>query len=299
MHMLVVIAFGCMLHACTQYPATPVDPPATPTPDPLPTPTMTASVTASNPLTAPPTASLTPEPTPSPTATWSIAGPGKIEMPILLYHRILPGQAATRYAVDAEIFRAQMALLREENFQTILVSQLSEAILYGTPLPPKPIVISFDDGNLDNYEIAFPIMLEYGYVGTVYIVANRLGSEGFLSVDQLLALHAAGWEIGSHSMSHADLSVLSDSQLRQEILGSRKLLESSLDLPIHSFAYPYGTMLPAVAIKVSHFGYTSAVGLGIGVQHHAGTIFYLDRLEIRGTMSMNDFRALINHGGNP
>ncbi len=261
---------------------------------------ITAHYTTSSPtppatLTALPTLTLTP----CPTATWTIIGPGVVRAPILLYHHVLPDPTSTSYAIDARLFKDQMDFLYQHGYHTITLAQLREAIMHGNRLPFNPIIITFDDGNLDNYEYAFPCMQRYGFTGTEYIVANRLKSDGFLSISQLQEMAAAGWEIGSHSMTHANPTQVSPSQLRIELLDSRLRLEKELGIEIRTFAYPFGSYIPELARKAEKYGYFTAVGLGKGVSHGSNMIYYLERIEIPGTISIKDFKALLDGNSTP
>jgi peptidoglycan/xylan/chitin deacetylase (PgdA/CDA1 family) len=190
-----------------------------------------------------------------------------------------------------------MAYLASAGCQTIQPSQLREAMLNGLELPPHPIMLTFDDGNEDNYSYAFPIMQEYGFSGTAYLVANRLGAEGFLSVPQLQEMIAAGWEIGSHSMTHADLTQVARSQWRKEVLESRLKLERELEVEVDSFAFPFGSFVPDLARVIENFGYRTGMGLGKGDVHDLSTVYYLQRIEILGSMDLEDFKALVDGCG--
>jgi peptidoglycan/xylan/chitin deacetylase (PgdA/CDA1 family) len=254
-----------------------------------PSPTLKAT------LTALPTPTLTP----CPTATWTIIGPGMVRAPILLYHHVQPDPTSTAYAIDVQLFKDQMDFLYQHGYHTITLAQLREAIMHGNRLPSNPIIITFDEGNLDNYEYAFPCMQRYGFTGTEYIVANRLESDGFLSISQLQEMAAAGWEIGSHSMTHANLTQVSPSQLRIELLNSRLRLEKELGIEIRTFAYPYGSYIPELARKAENYGYFTAVGLGKGASHGSNMIYYLERLEIPGTIAINDFETLLDGNSTP
>ncbi len=294
--LLWIIAVG-LLAGCAGEPilavSTTVEVTRSATPTETLVPTATPIPTRQRTATPKPTALL------SPTPTWIAMGPGEVNIPILLYHRVLPDPKSLLYTVEIQAFTDQMESLAQLGYQSIWVSQLREAIVYGAELPPKPIIITFDDGNLDNYEHAFPIMHAYSFFGTVYIVANRLGAKDYLSTPQLKEMMAAGWEIGSHSMTHADLTAIPSSQLREEILGSRLRLETELDIPIQSFAYPYGSVNPQIAAKVNRYGYFAGMGLGKFTTHNTGSLFYLDRLEIRGTMSLEAFRSLLEGNEEP
>lgn len=186
-----------------------------------------------------------------------------------------------------------MTLLAQMGCETISVSLLREAILQGADLPSRPILITFDDGHLDNYTTAFPIMRRLGLRGALYIVANRLGAEGFLSSAQIEEMLAEGWDVGSHSMTHPDLIKISRTALRQELLGSRQQLEQALGVEVRSFAYPFGLFNAQVAAQLSSYGYEMAMGLGKRTLHGPGSLFYLERREVHGTMDLDQFAALL------
>jgi peptidoglycan/xylan/chitin deacetylase (PgdA/CDA1 family) len=181
-------------------------------------------------------------------------------------------------------------------YTVIPLSTLVEALIHGADLPERPVVITFDDGDLDVYENAFPIMRELGMVGTFFIVSNRLKGEEMVNAEQLGEMVASGWEIGSHSQSHADLTA-DHNVLRDEILQSRLDLQDALSVTVTTFAYPFGQMDSKVAKKVSEFGYTAAVGLGKKWTHTWGTLFYLNRIEIHGDFSLEDFAARLPWNG--
>lgn len=283
-----MILSGCVsAEAIDPFKLSPI--PTTIQPSKLTTNTSTPSPTIQNTPTASPTATLTPSP--SPTATWVTIGPGAVEAPILLYHHIEPAPASLLYRINTETFENHLSYLSAHGYHTITLAQLRQAILDGMLLPPKPVIITFDDGNVDNYEYAFPIMQKYGFTGTVYIVANRLGAEGYLSIEQLQELAAAGWEIGSHSMTHLDLANAPPQQLRQEIISSRLHLEKEIGVDVRSFAYPFGAFTSTLGKKVENYGYRTGVGLGKNSTHDRGTIYYLSRHEILGTMTMDDFKV--------
>ncbi|NJD59068.1 MAG: polysaccharide deacetylase family protein, partial [Anaerolineae bacterium] len=201
-----------------------------------------------------PTATDTPLPTdtpaPTPTPAWVSLPAGHVQAPILLYHHISNDGYGNRYYVSVDDFRAQMETLRNLGYTAITITNLAEVLLNGGELPPRPVVITFDDGNLDVYENAFPIMRELGLVGTNYIVANRLEAKNFINPDQLREMGDAGWELGSHSMDHTDLTTdysIANYEIRQSML----VLEEATGEPVSTFAYPYGKTDEFVSAKVS------------------------------------------------
>ena len=244
---------------------------ATETPKP-PTETSTPTLTA--------TATGTATPASTPTQAWVRSGPGIVHCPILLYHHVAISPIESQYYIHPENFALQMQALYEWGFTPIPLSLLVKAITEGAELPPRPVVISFDDGRLDIYENAFPIMQKYGFVGVFYVISGGLDDPGLVGVDALKEMAAAGWEIGSHSQSHADLSTLSRDASYREVVRSRYELEDALGFPITSFAYPFGTITDLAGDLVHVAQYQSAVGLGYTDAQGPGNLFYLQRRPI-------------------
>jgi len=223
-----------------------------------------------------------------------VHGPGKIVCPILLYHHIglSSSQAASTYYISPDDFEAQMKALLDWGYTSISISQLVGAITRGAALPDRPVVITFDDGNLDVYTNAFPIMQKYGFTGVMYIVVNELRADGYLGVDQIKEMAAAGWEVGSHSMSHPHLPLNHD-RLNFEIAQSRIDLQEMLGIPVTSFAYPFGETDPVVSQHVQDYGYTSAVGLGLPWNQGLYNLFYLNRRPVGGGIDPETFASYL------
>lgn len=262
----------------------------TETQTPLPTLTSTATLT--------PTVTLTLTPTPTPTPTWAVQGPGKVVCPILLYHHIgtASSPAASSYYISPEDFEAQMKALRDWGYTSITISQLVEAIMNSALLPNRPVVITFDDGNLNVYTNAFPTMQKYGFTGVMYIIANRLHADGYMGIDQIKEMAAAGWEVGSHSMTHAKLRYAHD-RLNVEIAQSRIDLQETLDVPVRSFAYPYGETDTLVRQQVMSYGYSSAVGLGTLWNQSLYNLYYLSRRPVAGGIDLQVFASYLPWSG--
>lgn len=247
-------------------------------------PTMTSTLTA--------TPLPTNTPLPTATATFAPVEAGELKIPILLYHHVSDTMPANRYVVSRENFRLQMDRLRALGYSTISISKLVDVLIYGGLMPANPVVITFDDGNVDVYENAYPIMNEMNFTGVLYIVANRLESPGFMDVDQLKQMVASGWEIGSHSETHVDLTKDHD-VVRYEELQSRLDLEEAISVTVKTFAYPFGLTDEYVSQSAQDYGYAAAVGLGTSIDHTWGTLFYLSRREVQGDYSLAQFVALL------
>jgi len=269
---------------------------ATRTQTSVPTQIGTATLTYTATWTFTPSPTFTPSL--SPTPTWVVHGPGKLACPILLYHHVgtSDSQAASDYYVTPEEFESQMKALKDWGYVSITIAQLTDAIIHGAPLPDRPVVISFDDGDLDVFTNAFPIMQNYGFTGVIYIVGNYLYTDGYLGIDQIKALAAAGWEVGSHSMSHPHL-IADHSRLKVEIAQSRLDLQEILGVPVTSFAYPFGETDADVSNEVSAAGYTSAVGLGSATNQGLYNLYYLNRRPVPGGIDLAMFASYLPWSG--
>jgi len=183
---------------------------------------------------------------------------------------------AAIYYVPPADFELQMQALQAWGYHTISVSLLAEAILHSAALPPHPVVITFDDDNLDVYTNGFPIMQKYGFTGVMYVIVGSMQTADHINPDQLKALVAAGWEVGDHSLSHLDLRQEHD-RLEIELGQSRQTLQKAIGAPVDSFSYPFGAQDSIVIAHVRADGYTSAVGLGGSWQQGKGSLYYLSR----------------------
>ena len=287
MFILVVIVL-CLATGCKAIA------PAIPTTNPTATiPTTTLEPTQTDtPTLVPPTE--TPSLTPSP--TWVFQPAGDVTCPILLYHHVLEKDPPLAYYISPADFETEMDLLRDWGYTPIPISLLVQAITQGASLPPRPIVISFDDGNEDIYTNAFPIMQKLGFPGVLYIVSNRVGSKDYLGVPEITQMAAAGWEVGSHSLDHLNL-VDNAGILWNEAVQSREDLQAALNLPIDTFAYPFGVADESTMSKISRYGYKAAVGLGTSSSQGPFNLFYLNRIVLDGTIDLDRFKAFLPWNG--
>jgi peptidoglycan/xylan/chitin deacetylase (PgdA/CDA1 family) len=219
-------------------------------------------------------------------------GPGEVIVPILLYHHVAPHQSENIYYVAPDAFERQMYLLHEWGYTTISVELMVRAIKEGAELPPKPILLTFDDGSETVHTNALPIMQKFNFTGTVYIVYNYVGRRNYMNQDQIRQLYVSGWEIGSHSLSHADLTQRSDRQM-DEIVESRRKLQSLLGVPILSFSYPFGAYDENSVYYAHYAGYIAAMGLGKESLQGSKNLFYLYRQSVKGPDDLKTFALLL------
>lgn len=159
---------------------------------------------------------------------------------VLMYHSISAEKKTPtdKWCVSAKHFEKQISLLKKEGWTTVCVRDL----LTADELPPKTVVITFDDGYADNFEYGFRLLAKYGMCGTFFIVSRKIGEPSRLDAQQLRKMSTSGMEIGAHTRTHARLPELSIEEVEGEVSGSKKDLEKLLGVPVTSFAYPYGLL---------------------------------------------------------
>jgi peptidoglycan/xylan/chitin deacetylase (PgdA/CDA1 family) len=141
--------------------------------------------------------------------------------------------------VPKRSFAEQMYVLREAGYRAVTMQQVLDAWTTGAELPAQPLVVSFDDGNRTQVEGAGPMLKALGWPGVLNLELNNLGSKG-IKVSAIRALIDAGWEIGSHTVSHPDLTKVSDARLRAELEDSRAQIAERFGLDATIFCYPAG-----------------------------------------------------------
>lgn len=190
-------------------------------------------------------------------------------VPVLMYHHVtdsLNGTPLPKLRVSPKRFARQLDALARRGYRTLTLSQALSPEHWGQ----KAVVITFDDGYLDFYEQAWPLLRARGQTATVFLVTGSLGGdnhwdhgkgeprEGLMTRDQVLELDAAGVEFGGHTHSHRELTTLDERGLRREITGCQKALTDLLGRPSRVFSYPYGLNTPLVAEAVARAGFTVA-----------------------------------------
>ena len=165
-------------------------------------------------------------------------------VPILMYHHIAPPQGGdTSYLwVSPSAFAAQMQQLHDEGYEAVTLAQVFDSWEENEPLPRKPVVITFDDGLLDVYTEAAPILDKYGWKGVINVNTWAItgGAAYAMTRGQMMRLVKRGWEVGCHSTSHRNMTALSAAELEEEIVLARDRIEFLLKAEIEFFCYPGG-----------------------------------------------------------
>jgi peptidoglycan/xylan/chitin deacetylase (PgdA/CDA1 family) len=181
-----------------------------------------------------------------------------------------------------------MGYLHDNGYHIVTMAQAQE-MLAKNQIPAKTAVITFDDGYVSFYNRAWPILKEYGFPATVYVITNFVVIPNYMSWDQITSVQKAGIEIGSHTLSHPSLITLDPNQMAKEIRGSKEILESTLGVPIQSFCYPGGDYNQQVVQIVKEAGYTSAVTIIPRLAAASDNQYLLPRIRVPGWASLSVF----------
>ena len=216
------------------------------------------------------------------------------DVKVFRYRHVVPDSIRqSREAIPATEFRRQLELLDRWGYTTVTLRDIKLAMAGELLLPKKPVVLTFDRGYREVYDVAFPLLEEFESTAVVFAAADRtirraaldrepgLPLSPLLDDRQILEMHTAGIEIGAHGMTSARLARLVPAAAWDEINGSRLELENLLGTPIISFAYPYQEVNLLLKRLVAEAGFVFACGGPTGAPVFGSDLYDIRRIEIR------------------
>lgn len=220
---------------------------------------------------------------------------------ILTYHDFTIEEGSS-YNMNIVEFEKQMDYLAAHNYSVISLSELLKG-LKGGQLPPKPVVITIDDGFKSNYTLAYPVLKKHNFPATLFIYTNFIEkNNGSLTWEEIREMTKNNIEIGSHSLSHYNLLKYKNNEnyetylarIRREIFLSKEILENKIGSKAKFFAYPYGVYSPIIKNLVIQAGYEGI--LNANNMNNTLTVdpFSLNRQIIFGQNSFNSFIRILN-----
>jgi len=235
-------------------------------------------------------------------------GTTTVNVPILMYHHI--SDVPTHNALDqsltvtSKLFNEQLDHLKTQGYHTITFNQLFAALYYTGPLPSKPILLTFDDGYDDAYNVAYPALVKHGFSGMFYIITGKVGWQGQMSWHQLSQMLTNGMQMGSHTIHHVDMGQVytnSPEQAQQELQVSRTTMQQQLGIVIQQFCYPSGEpfrhgslylrqVIVGLLASDGYIGATTDPGM-TGIEQNSQEPFALLRLRIDGRDGLDSFVA--------
>lgn len=235
-------------------------------------------------------------------------------VPVLMYHRIEARIVAAehRYCVSARQFAAHLDWLEAHGYRPCSIAAFDRWFHGLAPLPPKSVLITFDDGFAGLHAHALPLLAARGWPATVFLVSALIGrsdrwsasefgvtgSHALLHLAQIAEMARHGIEFQSHSRTHADLSTLDERGLADEVGGSRRELEDMLGTAVDYFAVPYGRFDARVADAVRAAGFRLAFSVNPGFNRPGVEPYAVRRLDVTGRDTMRRFGRMVELGTN-
>ena len=219
-----------------------------------------------------------------------------VTVPSLMYHNINDDYEDKNASVEisGEMFKEHMLALRENGYSAIFFNEYLDAVNKKGKLPEKPILITFDDGYLNNYTVGFPILKETGMKATIFIVTGRMGLQGAVTYphftwQQAIEMEKSGCvDIQSHTQYHSHLPIISSSNLTLELRKSKFVIEKNLGKKANILAYPYGEWNENVINSAKKAGYDACVLADpgyAGVNRLGESTYLMKRITVYGHMS--------------
>jgi peptidoglycan/xylan/chitin deacetylase (PgdA/CDA1 family) len=209
---------------------------------------------------------------------------GTVRIPVLTYHQIdtLAGKGNSRdYYVSPEMLDKQMQYLSDKGYKTLTPKEFYDILKTGQNPRQKSVMLTFDDGNYNNYSNAFPILKKYGFVGVFYVPSARRG----ISNAQLKEMANNGMVIDPHGRTHMLLRNITDPEtLYAELVGSKLSIESVTGKTSYSFCYPGCEYNGAVTSTLASNNYLVAFSCGASIDHKLSSRFSLSRNHVYNDM---------------
>lgn len=218
-----------------------------------------------------------------------------LRVPILMYHHIGSTEDnKKKLYVDVKLFEKEMRYLSDNGYTTITLDDLTNALISRKILPSRSIILTFDDGYLDFYTKAFPVLKKYKLKATVFVITSCIDKPGYLSTPMIKELLDSSLiTVGSHTVSHPNLKNLPLTQVEYELRESKAFLEKQFGIKVTSFAFPFGSYNNTVTSVVQKAGYRNAVSVKYGWLHFENNVYELKRIRIGNKLTLKDFKRKI------
>jgi peptidoglycan/xylan/chitin deacetylase (PgdA/CDA1 family) len=226
----------------------------------------------------------------------------KVSIPIITYHSI--DESGSVISTEPKVFRKQMKFLSENGYNAVSLNQFISLLIQNVPLFSKPVVLTFDDGFCNFYTEAFPVLKQYGFNATVFLVTDYCGKHNdwqgnppdlprsrLLEWKEIKELDKYGIEFGVHTKTHPDLTKMSFTQIKNEIVESKSAIENALGKEAETFAYPYGKFNSTVKKMVEdHF--VAACSTNLGKVREGSDFYSLERVDSYYLTNLKIFNSL-------
>ena len=209
--------------------------------------------------------------------------------PVLMYHYVIDTDKAKKdkRILKPQSLEDQLRFLKVNDYNIISVEEYAKLLKANQPIPRNTAVLTFDDGHLDNYTNAYPLLKKYSIPATMYVIVEDISRPGFMTKEQIIEMSKSGLiTIGSHALHGEHLPTITDEEeLRREIYDSKQRLEVLLGKPVNCFSYPIGGFNKKIREMVIDAGYTCAVTTSPGLDYPNNDPYAIKRVRISESSS--------------
>lgn len=216
----------------------------------------------------------------------------EVRIPILMYHSISDADPNNSLLVPADMFDEQMAWLEENNFTAMTMDEVMEAMNTGK-VPKRPVVITFDDGYMDNYTSAFPSLKNHNMKGTFFVITSSVDNGYCMSTDMLKEMQESGMNIENHTENHVELNSLSREEAFEEIKNAQIFLRDVIGSEANYLCYPVGRYSDETIEIAKELGIKAAVTTQGGISQTTDGNYELKRVRV-SPMSIESFAEIFS-----
>jgi peptidoglycan/xylan/chitin deacetylase (PgdA/CDA1 family) len=225
-----------------------------------------------------------------------------VNIPILTYHSV--DESHSVISTSPSEFAKQMAQLWKGGWRSVSLSEMTRLMRDEQSFPEKTFVITFDDGYENAYSEAFPVLTQFGFKATIFLITEYCGKlndwpghsasivrRPLLSWSQIQEMHKHGMEFGAHTLSHPDLTKISIQDAEREMISSKAQIQDRLGVEAEFFAYPYGKFNSRVK-EIAQQQFLGACSTKLGKARATSDLFLLPRVDMYYMSSERLFSAL-------
>ena len=232
----------------------------------------------------------------------------KYEIPVIMYHRVInkpENEGIYGTYIYEDMFRKHLQYLKDKNYTVITFKDLDKIGWRNRfEKDKKYIILTFDDGYKDNYDLAFPILKEFGFKATIFLMGRSTYNEWdvnaggeikfpLMSVEMIREMQDYGIEFGAHTFNHPKLNTLSNEEIEHQIVDVKKPLEEKIGKEIITFAYPYGILNDYAKEMVKKAGYTFALATDSGSVCLSDDLYQIRRIAIFPNTNLFSFKRKV------
>lgn len=217
-----------------------------------------------------------------------------IGVPVLYYHSVQQTED-NEVTISPQKLRNELKYIKDSGYTTITMRELQDHLLNNSPIPEKSIVITFDDGYMNNYTNAFPILKDLDMKATIFCITFKLDGQYYLSEHAIKEMSNYGIDIESHTAGHPDLTTMTYEQQLSEFKESKETLEAITGKPVTAVAYPYGNYNADSMKAAKDAGFNLGFTTNLGLADRDDNPFSLNRIYVNSNYTMDTFKNLLSN----